>query len=63
MDDEKFSKKIKSMNINTAKRASKVTKFQNWKQYDGWCSKYVLTNQSPDDNQNDNMTGNECNDR
>ena len=63
MGDEKFFKKIKSMNLNHAKRANKVSKFHKLKQY-----KPLYPNDTPNiqpsiNNRKDNADGNVCNDK
>ena len=58
MDDEKFFKKIKGMNLHHAKKANKASKFDKWKQYNPLHPNNTLNNQPPIDKSKDNTDGN-----
>tara|TARA_B000000565_G_scaffold9507_1_gene7250 strand:- start:1657 stop:2595 length:939 start_codon:yes stop_codon:yes gene_type:complete len=63
MDDEKFFKKIKGMNIYHAKRANKASKFDKLKQYNPLYSNNTSNNHPSINNRKDNTDGNGYNNK
>ena len=63
MDDEKFFKKIKGMNLYHTKRANKASKFDKWRQHNPLYPNNTLNNQPPINNRKDNIDGNGYNNK
>ena len=57
MDDEKFFKKIKGMNLYPAKRANKASKFDEWKQNNASYPNNTLNTQPSINSQKVNADG------